>query len=285
VSLSLETLARRFQRFGERECLPASPLYSRLAAGIAADADLLAIAATAQAQPVPNLFLAAVHFLLLKGAKHPLAAFYPGIGHGSHAPAIGDPFTSFRTFCLEYAGPIEQLLTTRRVQTNEVRRCACLLPAFTIAARQLGSHALALVEIGASAGLNLLWDHYHYDYGAFGQYGDVSAPVRLKCELRGGKPPLPARMPPIAARVGLDLNPVDVRDDEAALWLRALIWPEQLDRAALLAQAIDLARQHPPPLLAGDAIDLLPGVLETIPGDVALCIYHSFTLAGSTRAL
>jgi hypothetical protein len=279
VSLSSETLSQHFQRFGERECIPASPLYGRLAVGIAGDAELLAIAATAQAQPVPNLFLAAVHFLLLQGNEHLLAAFYPDLVGDSQALASGDPFPLFRAFCLEHTNAIKLLLATRRVQTNEVRRCACLLPAFTVATRRLGDRPLALIEIGASAGLNLLWDQYRYDYGAGGQCGDLAAPVRLSCELRGHRrPPLPAPMPAIVTRVGLDLNPIDACDPDAALWLRALIWPEQRDRAALLAQAIEVARQHPPPLLAGDAIELLPEVLANVPADAALCIYHSFTL-------
>lgn len=272
-------LAQQFRRFGERECVPASPLYGRLAVGISEDSDLLALAATARARPVPNLLLAAVHMLLLQGSAHPLAAFYPSITHSQQALAQGDPFPQFRAFCLEHTAPIEQLLGTRRVQTNEVRRCACLLPAFAIAARQLGGRPLALVEIGASAGLNLLWDRYHVDYGPAGQCGDPAAPVRLACALRGDRtPPLPAHLPQIAARVGLDLNPVDVRDPGAALWLRALIWPEQLDRAALLERAIEVARRDPPPLLAGDALGLLPGVLASVPADTGLCIYHSFTL-------
>jgi hypothetical protein len=279
VSLSIETLSQHFRRFGERECVPASPLYGRLAVGIAGDADLLAIAAAAQARPVPNLFLAAVHFLLLQGADPALAAFYPDLVGDSDAPASGDPFPLFRAFCLDHTSAISALVVNRRVQTNEVRRCACLLPAFTIAARLLGDQPLALIEIGASAGLNLLWDHYHYDYGAGGQCGDPAALVRLACELRGDRLPLlPAPMPVIATRVGLDLNPIDARDRDAALWLRALIWPEQRDRAALLAQAINVAQQHPPPLLAGDAIALLPEVLANVPADAALCIYHSFTL-------
>lgn len=279
MSLPIEMLAQQFRRFGERECVPASPLYGRLAVGIAGDPELLMIAASARARPVPNLFLAAVHYLLFQETAHPLAAFYPDLVGDSHALASGDPFSPFRAFCLDHAGAIAALLASRRVQTNEVRRCTCLLPAFTVAARRLGDRPLALIEIGASAGLNLLWDRYRYDYGIGGQCGDPAAPVRLECELRGdGRPPLPMPMPAIVTRMGLDLNPIDVRDRDAALWLRALIWPEQRDRAALLAQAIKVARHNPPPLLAGDAIALLPGVLEQVPADAALCVYHSFTL-------
>jgi hypothetical protein len=279
LTLSIEALAHQFRRFGERECVPASPLYGRLSIGIAGDPELLAIAATARARPVPNLFLAAAHFLLHQGADRALAAFYPSLADHLQALAQGDPFSLFRAFCLQHASPIEQLLATRRVQTNEVRRCACLLPAFALAARRLGGRPLALIEIGASAGLNLLWDQYHFDYGAAGPCGDPEARVRLACQLRGDRAPLlPARLPEIVTRVGLDLNPIDLRDPDAALWLRALIWPEQLDRAALLERAIEVARHHPPQLLAGDAIGLLPGVLASVPADAGLCIYHSFTL-------
>src|SRR6476646_6559141 len=98
MSLPIETLSQHFQRFGERECVPASPLYGRLAVGIAGDADLLAIAALARARPVPNLFLAAVHFLLLQGIARPLAAFYPDLVGDSQALASGDPFPLFREF-------------------------------------------------------------------------------------------------------------------------------------------------------------------------------------------
>jgi hypothetical protein len=279
MSLAIETLSQQFRRFGERECVPASPLYGRLAVGVADDVELLAIAATARAHPVPNLFLAAVHVLLIQATEHPLAAFYPDLVGDSGVLASGDPFPLFRAFCLDHISAIETFLASRSVQTNEVRRCACLLPAFGIAARRLGDRPLALIEIGTSAGLNLLWDHYQYDYGAGGRCGDPAAPVRLACELRGDyRAPLPDRMPAVAARIGLDLNPIDARDRDAALWLRALIWPEQRDRAALLEQAIHVAQQHRPPLLAGDAIALLPEVLANVPADTGLCIYHSFTL-------
>lgn len=284
MTINFETLSYQFQRFGERECVPASPLYGRLAVGIAGDQELLQLASAARAGPVPNLFLAAVHYLLLKDSTHRLAAYYPDLAahpQGDSHREIGDAdlFAHFRAFCLEHAGAIRALLETRLVQTNEVRRCACLLPAFALVARQAPDQALALVEVGASAGLNLLWDRYHYDYGPGGQWGDARSPVRLACTLRGaGRPPLPEQPAAIAYRIGLDLHPVDVRDADKALWLRALIWPEQTNRAALLASAIAVARRDPPPLLAGDANDLLDGTLEQVPPNTTLCVYHSFVL-------
>ncbi len=270
-------LARQFTRFAEQECRGSSPLYERLALGIAADPRLLAIAArTPPGQPAPNLLLAAVHYLLLGGTRHPLATFYPSCG-GSNVEGA-DPLPAFRAFRLNHAEEIGALLATRLVQTNEVRRSACLFPAFARVARDGGARPLALVEVGASAGLNLLWDRYGYDYGAGQRYGDITSPVQLRCMLHGDTtPPLPAAMPEIRSRVGIDLNPVDVRDADATLWLRALIWPEHTERAAMLVRALTLARQAPPPLLCGDALALLPGVLDSISPDATAVVYHTHT--------
>jgi hypothetical protein len=270
-------LKGRFEQFAVYEGELSSPLYARLARSIAADPELLALAAEARSTPVPNLLLGAVHYLLLKGATHPLAAFYPSLTDRPRTDA--DPYPVFQAFCREHQDAIRDLLRTRRVQTNEVRRCACLLPAFAYVARLAPDRPLALLEIGPSAGLNLLWDRYGYDYGTGGQYGDPQSPVQLRCTLRGARrPPLPITLPPVAWRAGLDLNPVDVRDPDAVLWLRALIWPEHHERAALLAAALPLVQQDPPPLIAGDALDLLPAILPTVPAEATLCIFHSFTL-------
>ncbi|HEX5689486.1 MAG TPA: DUF2332 domain-containing protein, partial [Roseiflexaceae bacterium] len=279
MTYSTETLAQHFRRFGERECLPSSPLYGRLAVGIADDPALLELASAAQAGPVPNLFFAAVQYLLLRGAEHPLAAFY-GVRPGEAAADVqqSDPFPAFHAFCLKHAEQIRALLASRRVQTNEVRRCACLMPAFLTVARRDVDRPLALVEVGTSAGFNLLWDRYGYEYGAGERFGDVHSPVQLHCELRGGQLPRPGLFPNVVDRVGLDLNPIDARDYDAMLWLRALIWPEQRDRAALLEQAIAVVRQHPPRLLAGDALDLLPGAIRAAPEEALVCVFHTFTL-------
>jgi hypothetical protein len=272
-----DELGQRFVRFAERECRGVSTLYERLALGIADDPELLAIAARARPdQPPPNLLLAAVHLLLLKGAHHPLAAYYPSISPS--ADPYADAFPAFRDFCLQQREPLIALLDTRIVQTNEVRRSACLLPAFGKVARRFG-RPLALVELGASAGLNLLFDRYQFDYGDGRQYGDVASPVLIVCASHGHRvPPLPRQLPKVAWRVGLDLHPVDLRDPEEALWLRALVWPDHRIRAAVLERAIEVARNDPPRLLPGDALELLPEVLAEAPPDAALCVFHTHTL-------
>jgi hypothetical protein len=270
-------LAQRFERFARREC-QVSPLYERLSRGIACDPEILSIAAHARAgQPLPNLFLAAVHYLLLKGIEHPLTAFYAAL-----APVtaeVGDPYPSFRAFCLEHTAEIQRLITARLVQTNEVRRCGCLLPAFGLVARKAQGRPLALVEIGASAGLNLLWDHYGYDYGEYGRYGMVDSTVQISCTVRGSEPPpLPLVLPTVAMRVGLDLNPIDIRDPDAALWLRALIWPDEAGRTDLLQRALHVAQQEPPELIGGNALNLLARVMARIADDQVVCVFHTHTL-------
>jgi hypothetical protein len=279
-----EAIAQRFLYFARHTHEQGSPLYARLSTAVAADPDLLALAADARkGQPVPNMLFAATHFLLLTGVRHPLAAFYPDLA-GAASPAEEDPYPVFRAFCLEQREAIIQLLATRLVQTNEVARCACLFPVFGLIAVREAERPLATVEIGASAGLNLLWDRYGYDYGTGRRYGASASPVQIVCPMRGEiPPPLPAVPPRVAWRVGLDLNPIDVRDEQATLWLCALVWPEHTERLARLKRAIALARQDPPRLLSGDALTLLPQVLPAAPPDATLCVWHSFTINQFTR--
>ncbi len=276
--LSHEVLAQHFKRFAFHISLQASPLYERLSEAVAADPDLLALAShVRRGQPVPNLFFAAIHFLLLKGVQHPLAAFYPGVS--TTIDCNTDPYPVFRSFCLEYREEIKQILATRLVQTNEVGRCACLLPAFALAASYAQGQPLSLVEIGTSAGLNLLWDRYGYDYGEDRRYGVLTSPVQIACTLRGDHlPPLPAILPKVAWRMGIDLHPINVSDPEERLWLRALVWPENTERAERLQEALHLIEQDPPSILAGDALTLLPSVLATVPPETTLCVFHSFTV-------
>ena len=151
------------------------------------DDDLLQIAAhTRPHQPPPNMLFAAVQYLLLSGIDHPLAAHYPIISGESHPPTPALPH--FRDFCLRHRDRIVELIATRRTQTNVVRRCTCLLPAFAIVCREAHS-PLALIDLGASAGLNLNFDRYAYSYQRDGRevsrWGPAGARVRLEAELRG----------------------------------------------------------------------------------------------------
>ncbi len=257
--------------------IPHSPLYEHLAKNTADDPELLALAESAAGDPASNLFLAAAHSLLLEGKPHALADFYPSVS--KNPPPESDPYPHFHSFCLENEEEIRTILSTRRVQTNEVKRCACLLPAFGMAGR-LSEKPLALVEIGASAGLNLLFDRYRYVYGNGNTLGDERSPVEIRCETRGATaPPIPEGMPETSSRIGLDLAPLDVRRPEDASWLEALIWPEEYEyRAPMLRRAVEVVREDPPEMLRGDALDLLPEVLSTIPENTAPCVFHTFTV-------
>lgn len=284
--VDLDRLAETFRSFGRLECPGRSALYARLCEGIAGDPALLRLAAqTRPGTPVPNVFFAAVHFLLLGGVQHPLAACYADIT-GSSSAAGDDPFPAFRDFCRQQHDALLRLVANRLVQTAQVRRCALLLPAFELVFRHAGERPLALVEIGASAGLNLRWDRYRYAYSDGRRCGPDDAPLELGTTLRGtGRPPLPqGTLPPVASRLGLDLNPIDVRDAEETRWLRALIWPDEAGKAQELERALAAAQADPPPLVAGDALDTLLPALAAAPADATLCVYHSFTVNQFSRA-
>ncbi|MEZ4867128.1 MAG: DUF2332 domain-containing protein [Caldilineaceae bacterium] len=281
--------ARRFawraeHIYGVADRANASPLYAHVSAQIATDPDVIRLVVNADSHTTTaNLLFGAVHFLLLSGVTHPLADFYPSL---TTAPRpVEDAYPHFRAFSLEYAETIEQIILTHTVQTNEVQRCTGLLPAFTYLAQKLNHRPFDLIEVGASAGLNLYWDRYAYDYQGSGQVG-AGSPVQLTCEVRGEHtPPLLNHFPIVASRVGIELMPIDIDDEEAIRWVRALIWPEHRDRAHLFQQALTVARHNPPPIIAGDMVAQLPNVLSSLAGSRAICLYHSYTLNQCPRAV
>lgn len=275
-----------FVNFGAKQAPQnGSPLYEVLALGVADDPEMIAFAAQCPAsQPSANLLLAAVHYLLLRGERHPLAAFYPDVCAPRPArPATGEAVALLREFVALHREPIAAMLRSRLVQTNVVRRTTCLLPAFGRLARTAGDRPLALIEIGASAGLNLLWDRYRHRYalpsGETFAWGPADARLELETEVRGATiPPQPGPKLRVAWRRGIDLSPVDVGDPDATLWLRALIFPEHLDRHREIEAALAIAGEEPPELLKGNAVDLLPEQLAAAPPDAALCVYATMVL-------
>jgi len=242
------------------------------------DPELLRLAASAQEKAaLPNLFFAAVHLLLLKGEHHQLAAFYPSLNNSSQHYDYVYPY--FRNFVLEHLEDIRETLMAHSVQTNEVGRCAVLVPAFELVAAQTKRQPLTMIEIGSSAGLTSLWDRYYYHYGEGLECGDRNSQVKIECSLRGNmRPPIPGQLPKVASRTGIDLLPIDVNDAENVQWLRALVWPDNQKRARQLEHAIRLAQQAPPRIVTGNALDLLPNLIDKTPDKASLCIYHSFTL-------
>ena len=268
----LEVVAVALRRFATVEAPGESALYSRLALAAADDRELLEVAAhRREGQPVANMLFGAVQYLLAEEPGHPLATHYPTLGGKG---GKGDPFPLFREYVLAHRERIGGIIGSHMVQTNEVRRSAGLFPAFSELWRRTG-RPLSLIEIGPSAGLNLIFDRYAYDYGR-GAAGVRGSPVVLRCESRGADPPV--ELPPLASRMGIDLNPLDVRDEEAMRWLRALVWPEHTDRLALLQAAIEVARAKPPPLIRGDVFDLLPGLIRDADPASTVCVFATFVL-------
>lgn len=278
----LDQLAQRFEWHARNiygiSSINSSPLYAQLSLEISTDPAILVLVAAADlSQQVSNLLLGAVHYLLLSGIPSSLTEYYPNLSPDPRPRQKA--YKHFRAFCLEHADTIRRLVTTQRVQTNEVQRCTALLPAFGTVAKRADHRSLALVEVGPSAGLHLLWDKYGYDYRESGYAGNRESLVQLLCTPLGNLAiPVPDPLPTVSGRIGIDLAPVNTRDDAAVRWLRALIWPEHADRARLFEQAIQIARLDPPSIVAGDAADVLPQILATIPSETALCVYHSYTL-------
>ncbi|MFP5071745.1 DUF2332 domain-containing protein [Pseudonocardia nantongensis] len=246
------TTAENYRRFAEREARGKSPLYEELAAGIADDDEVLALIDTLPpGKRQPNLVLAAARFL------YGTPTGYPGL----------------RATLIERWAQVRSVALARSTQTNEVGRCAALLPVLAELRRPL-----ALIEIGASAGLCLLLDRYHYDYGTGARLGPADSRVRLDCELRGPGTP-PAHLPAIVWRVGLDLDPVDVTDPDAVRWLETLVWPGQTTRLRRLRSALELATVDPPPVVRGDLRTDLPRLVAGAPADATMVVFHSAVLA------
>lgn len=270
-------IAESFRRFARREATPGdSPVYNAICHIVADSPVLLELAAVAgPGQPAPNLLLAAIHFFVRRNPGNPLASYFPSVG-GSRTPdaALGG---EVERFCAEHRAGIASLMRTRFVQTNEVRRTACLLPAFAAVHAESGA-PLALLEVGCSAGLNLLFDRYSYDYGDGTTHGRPDAAVHVTAEARTPVPAPSVALPPVSRRMGVDLNPLDVANADDLEWLQALTWPEHADRRDLLGAAAAVARDELPPLIRGDAVDELERMAAAVPGDEALVVFAAFVL-------
>ena len=243
-----------YRRFAEVEARGHSPIYEAWAGGIADDPNLLAlIDELPPDKRQPNLVLGAARFVGIEPG--PFAEFGPALRE--HWPAV-------RTTAL-----------IRRTQTNEPARCAVLLP---LLAALPGP--LALLEVGASAGLCLYPDRYSYRYsdGTALDPADGPSPVVLDCAVTGPAP-LPAALPEVVWRAGIDLNPLDAASAEDRQWLETLVWPEQQHRRERLHDALRIAAADPPRLIRGDIVDALPLLATTAPADATLVVFHSAMLA------
>ncbi len=277
-----ERLAARFRRLAHDDLVGYCPTYERIAEALADDpASLELLLDAAPVGRTPVLSFAATHDLVLAEPDSELAAVYRG-------ESAADPWPLYRALLHRRSAEILTRMRTRSIQTNEVGRSAGLVPALATverAARRRDDHRpLALVEIGASAGLNLLLDRYSISYRRgdreVARSGDPDSTVQLACELRGpNDPTLPSGPLALASRVGLDLAPIDVGNEEASRWLQACVWPGVPDRPERLAAALALARTAPPRLVRGDATSDLGALLDAVPGDSIPVVVATWALA------
>ncbi len=277
----VEKLAERLLSFADTELRDYSPTYEQIVRGLAGDQALLGrLAPLGEANRVPGLVLAAVHDIVLAEPDLALAAIYAG--------DPGDPWPPFAALLDERFDEVAAAITTRALQTNEVGRTTALVPALGIVCDRLDADSqrpIALVDIGSSAGLNLLLDRYSYEYlspagDVVAAWGESQSPVHLSCTVIGGNvPALPVEPLPLASRLGIDLAPIDVRDDAAGRWLQACLWPDVPNRAGRLRGAVEVARSFPPTLLQGDVLEQLVPLLCELPSDVVPCIVSTWALA------
>ncbi len=244
--------AENYRRFAVHLAAGRSQSYEQLALAVAGDDLVLSfLERLPVAKRQPNLLFAAARYLLGSPAEH----------------------TSLRSLVSERPDELAEVMRTRRTQTNEAGRCAVLLPALALL-----PPPLALLEVGAAAGLMLIPDLYSYDYEGHRVAGTEPEAPWLCCRPLGPVP-LPERAPEIAWRAGIDLNPFDLNDDDDMAWLSCLLWPGEADRAERLEGAIGAARRQPPRIYRGDLLDDLATVAAQAPTGATLVIYHSAVLA------
>ncbi|MDW5323824.1 DUF2332 domain-containing protein [Plantactinospora sp. KLBMP9567] len=241
------TIATRYVEFGTREARGVSPAYERLSLAVSRDDELLDLIGTLPpAKQQPNLLFGVVRLL---------------------GGPVEDP-AAFHEYTVANWPAIAAQVRTRATQTNEAGRCALLLPVLNSLPQPL-----ALLEVGASAGLCLYPDRYAYRYG---DHLVGNGEPLLDCAATAVAPP--TRLPEVVWRAGLDLNPLDVTDPADVAWLEATIWPEHAHRRARLVAAAAVAVAEPPLLVRGDLVDDLPALAAQAPPGATLVVFHTAVL-------
>ncbi len=253
MAVRLQVVGARewYEGFAAFEAAGSSPTYEQLSYAIAADDRLLAlIEALPEPKQQPNLLLAASQLL---GAP------------------MGSPPETLAFIHAKWS-EVRDVISSHSTQTNEPARTGAFLP--LLAAME---GPIALIEVGCSAGLCLYPDLYAITYDEVPPVGPADSPVRFSVKTYGPVP-VPARNVDIVARIGIDLNPLDVRRHEDLAWLDACIWPEHTERRHRLRAAAALVASDPPELVQGDAVEALDEVLGSLPKDVTPVVIHSAVL-------
>lgn len=256
-----------------------SGLYAHLLARAASDVEeggpvwqvLRGHEADDEGSALPLRLLGAVHRVVLDGRAAALGRHYPSVGG---EPDLRHAWPDFAATLEEHVHELRRLLHGP-VQTNEVGRCAALVGGFLVVATETG-FPLRLLEFGASAGLNLRFDHYRYE-GRGATFGVPTSPVRFSDLFEGTQPPLDASLD-VADRAGCDPRPIDPTSEEGRRTLLAYTWPDQRQRLLLLDGALEVARRVPAAVTAASAADWLADRLDCpVPG-VATVVFHSIVM-------
>lgn len=251
-----DPVAEGYRRFANVEALGVSSTYYEWAMEISDDPEILELISQLPGmKKQPNLVFAAARF--------------------AGAP-VGE-YDAFRRWLPEHWDATTEVIMMRSTQTNEAGRCAVLLPALE---RLDGD--LALIEAGASAGLVLYPDRYSYRYDVDGTSVKLDpdagpSSVELPCSIDADS--VPGRLPDIAWRAGVDLNPIDVRDEDQLAWLETLVWPEHQTRRERLHAAASIAASDPPHLVRGDILQEIPELVARAPRGAHVVVFHSAVLA------
>ena len=267
-----------------------SPLYATLLTRAADDVaasglcwEVLGEEAAGRLRANPALqLMGAVHRLVLTGAAPSLAAYYPSVGGRLPQDAAGWErlWPAFVATIEEHRDAV-RALAQRPVQANEVARSAALLGGFLTVARETRL-PLRLLELGASAGLNLRWDRYRYEAGQNAAdtlaWGDRASPLRFADIYADGVPPLDTAAP-VAERAGCDRAPLDAASPDDRLTLLSYVWADSTARMQRLRAALALAAEVPVRIDRADALDwAVTQLAEARPG-VATVVFHSIMLA------
>jgi hypothetical protein len=252
-------VAGRYDRFARHEAPGRSELYAAWARGVAADGALTAILGR----------IPATH-------RQPPLVF-------ALTRMLGAPEGSYREWADWVAAHSDEVVaecSARTLQTNEPLRCAALLPALSDI-----DGPLALLEVGASAGLCLYPDRYSYRYRGGSDLDPVDGASTVVLDAAvSGSPPL--RMPDVVWRAGIDLAPLDAADADDRRFLVSLVWPGERGRAARIEAALEIAAGDPPLLVRGDATDgrALAALAERAPSGATLVITTPGVLPHIDRA-
>lgn len=259
----------RADLLGWRKHAHGSPLYAHLIDVTVANPDLMAVIAQITNLPPPNVYFAAIQYLLMDDPDQPLADYYRSLT--DHPGPVEEVDPLFTEFVLDRSEEIVGLANSRYTQTNEARRCTSLL----LGAMASPFDSFHLVDLGTSAGVNLAMDRFRYAYD--GQmWGPEDSPVRLSAEIRGDRPRLRAIR--VLSRTGIDLNVIDRNDPDDRRWLEALVWPEHTTRRDRLKAALQATMALEMNLVEGDILSELAPVLAGLPEGEPVVVINSFVL-------